>query len=383
MKRLFLVYTLLLSLPSVTLFAATPPRMIDAAEWTFNSGQVGNFDPIRASRQGDIWTLMPGANKPHDTFGWIQGPTVTVDPATDGIQGNKAGFRLVFDVDTGIGGGSPELRARMNSFNYGLYAIGGITHAGFVETYPRGGVGVLEVEFDRSLIDEPTDFKLYIDLLSYQEQGLVNPNWEVKILSTEYFTTVSNSSFARGDLFSLVYVDSDRDVYGYYGGARNRVKIHNTASNAGITYCYDGAFVAVIEDGKLSCYTLLDDLQEHRVSSSSLINQAGISDQHVGYVDVNGRAYYYNILTGEKRNVSSSPVYAAAVGGGDGALLFVRGGTFPVDVYQYDTRLENPSLEKLNNPISGGFVNTRSSGAVYQTKAQSALVGANALFPGF
>ena len=334
-------------------------------DWFFSSGTLEPFAAIRANLVGEEWVLQPNADEPDFSFGWIEGPVQTVPPASDSLPGNLAGFRVHFTFSNGEPGPAPEIRLRMNTADFGQYAIGGITNNRFQQL--AQGDGVASVQFDRTLLEQETDFHLFIDLLSVPNQGNISPDWEIRVESIEFFTTVSNSSFAREELINEMYMQNDLDVYAFVGGSREGDLIHRRSQqDAAVSFAFDGAFSVVIDQGELIAYTPLDDFAGTTIEAEDVF-AAGISDQHVAYLKTNGEASYYNFITGEKTVIGDNDNFAGVIGSGDGTLVVIeinQSGTGVENFWQYDTRKESPSLETLLNVSDVGATNQRTTGIV-------------------
>ncbi len=335
---------------------------ISLNDWDFNSGTVGAFAPIRASRSGNDWVLQPNATSPNNSYGWLQGPDLEIGPATDTLLGNLAALRVDYTV-SGSSTFYPELRVRLNSSDFGQYAIAGVANSHF-QQLSESGNGTVTVYFDRSQILEPTDFFVYIDLLSISGSDDIDPNVQIRITKTEFFNMISNSSYERENLISAAYVESDKDVVVYVGGSRDRIRIHRPDDDGSDVYMsYDGPFIIVLEDNKLFGYTTLDDFEEIEIKEDEVIS-AAISDHHVIWIEDDGDVYYFNFITRETQFMDRDTDYFLASSAGDGTLLVIRDeGGDEFLIYQMNTRMDGtPGLEQLFDTDEFFDIYTRSTG---------------------
>lgn len=317
---------------------------LSLSEWSFNSGVLAPFAPIQASFESGAWSLSPDDTTPHNSFGWIQGPRMTVSPATDGLFGNVAGFRISYTIQKGSGVG-PELRLRMNSADFGQYAIAGVANNRFQQLSDGGTATVM---FDRTQITADTEFDLFIDLLSAQAPGTAGGDWVIRIESAEFFSSVSNSSFERNELISIAYLNTDNNVYIHSGGGLDRREIYNGSNDDFITFAYDGAFIGVIDNGRLYAFSGLNDFERVQVESDDVI-MVSLSDHHMIYLKSNRDVKYYNVITGEKRTIEDDRTVTGVIASGDGNLLIGYVDDGQERFVQYDTREAQPALESPND----------------------------------
>jgi hypothetical protein len=338
-------------------------RAIEADEWDATEDIPGGPPFIRKQMEGDTWILSVNAETPEYCFGWLKGPEITVPAVTsDSLPGNTCGLRVSYSFTNDLPGQAPELRIRLNTSDFGQYSTSGVTNNRFNQLM-SGGEGVCVVEFDRTLIDGDTTFIPYIDLMSFAMiPGSTSPGWAVTIEEVEFFTKVSNSSFARSDLFSLVYLEKDNDIYAYLGGNNVRQRIHRGDEEKAVSFAYDGAFCVIIDNRALYAYTSLNDLSKITISSSGVVS-AGISDEHVIYLESDGDVWYFNVVTREKERIGEKTDVYAVTASGDGTLLaqeYRDSGT--MRIYAYDTRLENPVLTRVDDDGDSFVIRDRSTG---------------------
>ncbi len=335
----------------------TTRRVIGAGEWK-TSGKIGDFGEIRATRDQNAWVLRPSADDPDFSFGWIEGPVFAAFPATDTLSGNNVGMRVVYTFSSAVPGAAPELRIRLNSDNFGQYAIAAVANNRFQEIKGVGG-GAVTVLFDRRQLSSETRFIPYIDLLSAGTG--VSPDWFVRIESVETFIPVSNASFERERLIATAYMEGTGNVYAHLGASANRTPVYTRTGSGPASFAYDGAHIIVIDNGRLFGFSSTTGFARVDIATANVI-YGGISEHHVGYLERGGRAFYFNLLTREKRSLDPSASFFAVAGAGDGSLTFIkRRGNGTLELFQYDTRLLNPSLTRLNGDNAALIVNSRST----------------------
>lgn len=368
-KSLSVLLTLILAilLPAAKVHAQEilAQRTIAPGEWVFNSGQVGDLSPIRAVNRGSFYSLQPSATQPQYSLGWIQGPTVRVDPAAANTTGNNAVLRVRFSFTRGSYGVAPELRLRMNSADFGTAALGNVSQNRFLQL--TNNSGTVTAILDRSQLVAATDVLLFIDLISVQPTNPgVDPAWEIRIDSAEFFTTTaSNTSngYPADKQITAAYVEVDGDVSAYFGTSRARTRIFDARNLDGVSFAFDGPFAVIIEDGALHAYNGLTNTVR-RLDTDNVVS-AGISGPHVVFVESDQDVKYYNVETNSSiRRLAQNREYGLAVGASNGVIMVIeRGGDGRPNIFRYDAKVGGDSLERVDDDDEALFIKSRSTGS--------------------
>lgn len=306
-------------------------------------GVVPPYEPIRASREGNNWVLQPDPTTPNNCLGWIEGPRVDLLPAADALGGNQLLLRMTYSF-TAPTDNCPAVRLRVNSANWTRNAMTELGPPLFREQR-RQGWGTAVVALDRSGITSPTTARVFVDLYGAGPAGSVDPGFTFRVEGIEALSTVSGASVARSLLLSIVYREDDGNVYAHLGGdAVNRRLLRARAER----FVYDGAWCAVIDEGRLYGYSGLANLAELLIDEGRVAS-VSISDHHLMYLLENGDLKVFDFLTGIRTTVRQDSGMWACNASGDGTLTAMQLDDDKIRVWQYDTRSANPSLILLSN----------------------------------
>ncbi|MEQ8820894.1 MAG: hypothetical protein RLY93_11670 [Sumerlaeia bacterium] len=290
---------------------------LDLNNWLLTEQPIPQFAALRLSRSNGQITMMPNADAPANSFGFVESPLVSV--ARSDAQGAVVGLRLTYTSPSAYVGLAPTMRVRAATEDFRIYAEAGITPNQFAQS---GGRNIAIVTLDRSRLKENERLRFIVDLVSLYETDTVDPNFTVRLESAEVFVATPGGGGEAGDLISAAYMEVDGDVFALENGEdeddRTRVR---ASANA---YAYDASVIAVIDDGRLFAYdankgfdgvTIEDDNNDRVIA-------AAVAGRYVVYVEDTGRARVYDMDSGERDTIFETGADGVSAGG-DGHTVLV------------------------------------------------------------
>ena len=309
------------------------------SQWKFTNPIVDGFSTIRASIDtgANAITLQPNVTTPHQCFGWVEGPRITVPKPSNTSDGNIFQLKVGYTFNQNYSGTAPEMRLRINSANFDEYANSAATSGRF--NILRGtGRGTVTATFDRRNLTADNSVRLYIDLFASAGVGQVDPNFYVRIESIEVFTINAGAAPGLGDQITAAYMDEDQDLYVHVNnaGEGDRRRVRSDVD----TYAYDGGYIVAIDDGGLYGFKASDSFNSIEIEDSDVVI-AAVSQENVVYANEDGEFHYFNLETKERRELGDS---------GDNYVYLGAGANGTILVYRYDDDTRGPYRIYQLNP---------------------------------
>lgn len=331
---------------------------IPLAQLVFTDPSIPPFGKMRANYDGVAWTIRPNADTPSNFFGWLEGPLVSVKKPLDGLSGNNTQMRVTYSFNTGTTGTFPTMRLRFNTNDFTQTATSDVTAGRFNQL--RGtGRGTATVAFDRSLLSADTTMRLFIDMYQAEAAGVVSADFFVRIEKVELVSTVSDASYPREKLISLAYREDDGDVFAHVGGSSERTRLRSSADR----FAYDGPYAIALDTGILYGYNAVKGLGNEIEIEDNDVVSAAISGHQVIFLQDNYDLKVYNFLTNDAKTIDTDTGLYGVSAAGDGTLIAAQLSNNRFRLYQYDTRLSNPELERIASEYLVIDVSTRSTGS--------------------
>lgn len=278
-------------------------------EWNIESPAIGDFDPIRVSRDDTRITLMPGTSNPANSFGWIEGPTIENVPPGSGDMGDQLIFQVRYNYPEGPVGQAPELRLRIHSDDFMHLAQSVVSHIAVREGERSG---VRRVYFDRNLLPVGGDMKVFIDLLSADGSGQpLDADYPVEILETTVWTTAGGRP-VTDVTYTAVYIETGGQLMARISGTAAPFLLRNNAYR--IAWDDTNLFV-ITQDGNLYGYTALQPVNAVLVDDFGDVNDIAVLGNRVIYITEGGEIIewegasgtYNQLVTSGGDGVASSP----------------------------------------------------------------------------
>jgi hypothetical protein len=334
--------------------------------WTFGP-EVAPFTLPRFSL--DSWgkiSMQPNASTPNNSFGWIDGPAIQVDPAPAGEPGNLFGLRVTFvtpDPSTIIGL-TPTLRFRLNTGDDKKWEMSGVTPLQFMA---QGGTQTMTVTFDRSTITSPVLIRPSIDFINvWYGSEFVDPNFLLFIEKVEAFTTTAVTATPTptptptptatptptptpapgGSRVSAAYTEENGDLYAHRDGQTSRFLLEDDIS----TYAYDGAIVAAIDDNR-RLYAYDANLNFERIvieeDAGDEVIETAVAGRWVIYMEDNGKVRVFDTATRQRTTIVEDNADGVSAAGDGLTLLVLDLHNFGFDVFQHRPFESTTELREL------------------------------------
>jgi hypothetical protein len=334
---------------------------LDVAAFQSEWQPLPQYDFIRTWYDGTGFQVAMSDQKPWSSVGWIYSPTFNVPPRYDDQDGNLTTVTVHFTFTANYTGQAPEMRVRVHTRDMVQYSVSSVTPARF-NALRSAGAGTVTVNFDRRHLTQQTPMWMFVDLISVTSQGNADPNFHFRVNRVE----VANYEPQRWKVTSRIsasYLESDGDVAIYTGGNLARRQIFQDSD----AYAVDGAFAIVMRDGNLWAYGGDNNFAPRQLVSNRTVVSAGVSEEHVVWLESDRDVWYRNLLTGVERRIGNGRNYLGVVPQGSGSFVVIEvinASTNQRAFWMYDALKGVTALERLPGDSQGVFTNVGATGLV-------------------